>query len=148
MNTDPKYINSYFYLRQLVCQYPRALDRRDYELLARLFTKDATFALPHFKANYANPEEILKNLKGVESFDRTYHMIHNHTFDIDTARNEASGEVYCTAAHFSTDDKGQKLKYDIGIRYQDRYAVEDDNWRFRSRELLVDWEQTTILSSP
>lgn len=138
--------NAYFYLRQLVCAYPRAVDRRDYATLEKLFTKNAGYQIPHLDLKYSNRDQIVAGIRLIEQFDKTYHTICNHTFEI--TGKEASGEVYCIASHFSPDGKGGTSKYDMGIRYQDRYAKEGEQWLFESRELLLDWENTLTLNSP
>jgi 3-phenylpropionate/cinnamic acid dioxygenase small subunit len=138
--------NAYFYLRQLVCAYPRAVDRRDYATLQTLFPKDAQYLIPHLNLNYENSEEIVAGIKQMETmFEKTYHTICNHTFEIDGT--DASGEVYCIAMHFKSDGKGGTSKYDMGIRYQDKYVKQGEKWLFARRELLLDWENTITLSS-
>lgn len=137
--------NAYFYLRQLVCAYPRAMDRRDYATLELLFTADAKYDIPHLKISYANRNQIVEGMRLIEQFEKTYHTICNHTFEI--KGTDASGEVYCIASHFSPDGKGGTNKYDMGIRYQDRYAKEGDTWLFAQRELVLDWENTITLNT-
>ena len=136
--------NAYFYLRQLVCAYPRAVDKREYNTLHGLFAENAEYSIPHLKIMYKNQDEIVAGIKQIEPmFDKTYHTICNHTFEIvDTT---ASGEVYCVAMHFKSADGGTS-KYDMGIRYQDQYVKQGDKWLFARRELILDWENTTKLA--
>lgn len=151
MALSPKKIdtNSYFYLRQLVCAYPHAIDRRKYDALASLFTEEAQYHIPHLKVHYKNRDEIVAGIKQVEMFDLTYHTICNHTFDIEG--DTATGEVYCIAYHFSPDKAkaGATNRYDMGIRYQDEYAKQQDGrWLFAKRTLGLDWEDSRTLNKP
>lgn len=150
MALSPKKIdtNAYFYLRQLVCAYPHSVDRRKYDVLGTLFTENAQYMIPHLKAHYNGRDEIVAGIKQVEMFDMTYHTICNHTFDISTDGKNASGEVYCVAYHFNNESGGTS-RYDMGIRYQDKYEKQDDGrWIFAERTLGLDWEDSRTLGKP
>ena len=136
--------SNYFYLRQLICTYPSAVDKRDYKTLHGLFAENAEYSIPHLNITYKSRDEIVTGIKQIElMFDKTYHAIYNHSFKIVDAN--VGGEVYCVAMHFKSADGGAS-KYDMGIRYQDQYVKQDGTWLFARRELTLDWENTTKLA--
>ena len=130
-------------LRELACAYARAVDRRDWALARTLFTDDAVLKGTRFEL--VGVENVVRGLATVERYRATFHAVHNQTFTFDG--DEASGETYCVANHLLERD-GQPRKLDWGIRYQDRCRRGNDgSWRFARRELIVDWEQESPLSS-
>jgi ketosteroid isomerase-like protein len=128
-------------IRELAYRYARAVDRRDWALAATLFTEDAVLASPRFEL--VGAEKILRGLRSVERYRATFHAVHNQTLEL--AGDEASGETYCVANHFSERD-GRPMRLDWGIRYQDRFRRGRDGvWRFSRRELIVDWEHEQLV---
>jgi ketosteroid isomerase-like protein len=129
-------------IREVALRYARAVDRRDWALAGTLFTDDAVLESARFRLE--GLEQILRGLRTVERYRATFHAVHDQTLEL--ARDEASGETYCTANHLYERD-GQTRKLDWGIRYQDRYRRGADGvWRIAQRELIVDWEQDLPLS--
>lgn len=129
----------------LAYSYAHAVDRRDYEMLGGLFIKDAELIIPHLDMHYQGREAIVTGIRNIEMYESTYHAVHNQLVDIGEGGN-ATAETYCTAMHFSTDENGRKLRYDMGIRYLDVLRFDEEEWRFVRRELLLDWENTQTLA--
>lgn len=128
-------------LRDLVFLYSRIPDDRDYGLVDRVFTADATLIGPGFKCHGA--DQIREAMRGIEQFPVTLHSVHNQFVEIDG--DEATGETYCIANHVLEKD-GRPHKLDWGVRYQDRYRRESGGWRIAHRELRVVWEQELPLT--
>ncbi len=131
-------------LQDLACRYAQAVDRRDYEALGALFVEDAELHVPHMDLHYRGRQEIVDGIRNIEMFESTYHAVHNQLAEI--KGEQATGETYCVALHFSTDEAGRKLRYDMGIRYLDVWRNEGGSWQFVRRELTLDWEHTQVLS--
>jgi ketosteroid isomerase-like protein len=129
-------------LRELAYRYARAVDRRDWELAGRLFTRDCVLVGPGYEL--VGRDAILAGLRKIDRFSATQHSVHNQLLEI--AGDSATGETYCSAHHlYERDGKGRKLSW--GIRYQDRCAREEGLWRYERRELLLDWTQDLPLES-
>ena len=123
-------------LRELVCRYAQIPDDRDYGLVDRVFTADATLSGPGFAIE--GLEGIREAMQRIEIYSATLHSVHNHRVEL--AGDEASGETYCVANHLLERD-GRPFKLDWGIRYRDRYRRGPEGWRIARRELSVVWEQ-------
>ena len=128
-------------LRDLVYLYSRIPDDRDYSLVDRVFTADATLAGPGFE--YHGADHIREAMQGIERFSAPLHSVHNQLVVIDG--DQATGETYCVANHL-LEKEGRPYKLDWGIRYQDRFRRDADGWRIARRELRVVWEQELPLT--
>jgi ketosteroid isomerase-like protein len=125
-----------FELRDLAYRYARAVDRRDWELAGRLFTRDCVLVGPGYEL--VGRDGILAGLRRIDRFHATQHSVHNQLVEI--SGDMATGETYCTAHHlYERDAIRRKLSW--GIRYQDRCVRESRAWRYQRRELLLDWAQ-------
>ncbi|MCU1365289.1 MAG: hypothetical protein JWN39_928 [Ilumatobacteraceae bacterium] len=129
--------------------YGRFADRIDADSLGALFVDDGILRIN--RPGGAPPVErigrdaIVAAIKGLERYDRTFHMIGNHYYEVDG--DVATGEVYCIAHHIHG-DVGSKVDHVMMIRYQDQYRRTPDGWRLVVRELTVDWtEERPVTSS-
>ena len=123
-------------LRELVYEYGRVIDDRDYLRIPEIFTEDAELEGPGF--GYRGHAELEAGLRLIEQFSATFHAVHNQQVAI--AGNEAKGETYCVASHLYERD-GTTRKMDMGIRYADAYRREDGRWRIARRVLDVVFQQ-------
>ena len=85
---------------------------------------------------------IIEGLRGLEQFEKTFHLVGNHRVEIDGS--EAMGETYCTAHHIHRVDS-EPWDRTMAIRYQDRFTREAGGWLFVERLLAIDWERETPL---
>jgi len=129
-------------LRTLVEAYAFAVDRRDSDGFAALFDVDATLSVHDTTGArtgaYVGRHELTDLPKRLSRYDRTLHLVHNHDVVIDG--EDASGEVYCTAHHVSGAGP-DAIDRVLTIVYADRYARASDRWRFRSREVWLQWSE-------
>ena len=124
-------------IRELAERYARAVDRREFATLAELLTIDAEIISQGF--HLTGRENIVSGMtEGLARFELTQHCIHNLLVTIQG--DSASAETYCTAHHIYRREAGL-YKLSWGIRYQDRLLKQQNNWYFRRRELVIDWQQ-------
>ena len=143
MNTTPEEIADLLALRALVDHYARAVDARDADAFAGLFTADGVLAV--YESDGAEPvveyrgHDALRDVMDLlRSFSSTFHLMANHLCR--TAGAEATGEVYCMAHHL-TEAAGGATDLVMYIRYRDAYARTPDGWRFARRDVLRQWTE-------
>lgn len=126
--------------RDLVNRYARAVDRGQYDDLCALFIEGGRIHGPGF--DFTAPEGFTDLFAGLEqNFKVTQHRFFNQMIEVDG--DSAKGETYAQAAHIVESADGHWECHDWAIRYQDQFVRHNDVWKFKSRELVVDWIQTT-----
>jgi len=128
-------------LRKTAEIYAAGADQRNKSLWAAILTEDCVIEGPGFRI-----EGREANLGSIERlgqmFLKTQHRVHNQMVEIDGDR--AEGETYSTADHLLEVD-GERRLVCWAIRYQDEWRREDNQWRFSSRKLVVDWDETRAI---
>jgi hypothetical protein len=133
-------------LRDLVDRYALAVDGRDSERFAALFTVDGV--LRGFQLGETRPlmqyvgREQLRNVIGERAsrFLSTFHVIANHTCEM--SAGQACGVAYCMAHHL-TDEDGELIDTLMLIRYHDRYRLTGDGWLISERDAIRHWTTTS-----
>jgi uncharacterized protein (TIGR02246 family) len=128
-------------IRQLVEAYAAAADRADGAGLAALFTEDGELE-PWLDPTHTTPTgirrgrtEIAEAINGLSSYQATHHTIASSVAAIDGDR--ATGESRCVGHHIEgPPDVRDRVLY---IRYDDQLVRLDGRWRFRRREVHVQW---------
>lgn len=123
-------------IQQLPARYAVAVDARDLDALAALFTPDVDCG------RWGIGREALKryyaSAKVLAGFYRSVHLVGGHCVDLTDAEH-ATGSVYCRAGH---EDKGHWIE--MAICYFDRYVCVDGTWCFERREekhwYSTDWQ--------
>lgn len=131
-------------LLRLAYLYARAVDRREPDELAALFTEDGIIVRAGMP-----PWQGRDSIRGVpDRLDRLYqstlHTVHNQTVAIEG--DAAVGETYSIAYHLARPKDGRQTRLDWAIRYQDRFTRLDRSWLFTRRELIIDWTETIELT--
>lgn len=125
-------------IRDLVLCYSRAIDRKDVELLADLYTEDATDT--HGDSFDGSAEDFCKFIAGsLPHMQYSGHHACNHMISIEG--DEGNGEVYALAYHYLPDQKnpGQWVEDFMAVRYIDNYRrCADGKWRFSKRVVTYD----------
>lgn len=132
-------------IREAALVYAQACDRRDAELLASVMTDDTEIAMPGFPV--MSGADLASNTVATLSamFDLTQHRVFNTLFTVNG--DEAVGETYCSANHLHKERRGdQGVIEEWAIRYQDVLQKADGRWRFKRRELIIDWKQEHLVS--
>jgi hypothetical protein len=123
-------------LHELVQDYCRAVDRRDYALLESLYHPDSIDDhSPMFKGS--GPDFVRWVPSSVARFVLTQHVITSAQFVVDGAL--AEGECHIVAYHLSKKEP-QRETIAHG-RYLDRYEKRAGVWRILYRKIVYDWSE-------
>lgn len=121
-------------LADLVYNYCRGVDRRDFVLLRSLYHDDAIDDHGHMFCGSA--DEYIAWLPGnLAPFESTVHSVSNMLFVVDGDR--ANGELYANAYHRTAARPSEEII--IGGRYLDQYERREGVWKFFRRSLVMDW---------
>ncbi len=116
-------------IHQLIAEYGRVLDDRDFEAVGALYTEDAVFDTT--AGRMIGRQGVIDYYRErVTPFGPTYHYPHSIELRISDARH-ATGIV---AAHAELAIDGETVW--IGLRYHDTYR-RDDRWRFFERQVRL-----------
>jgi hypothetical protein len=130
-------------LRALVDEYALAVDGRDADRFAGLFTPTGELAIyepgePDPVITYRGPEELRTVMKLLATYSTTFHVMANHTCTVRGA--SAQGRTYCLAHHLTEAARhGQDTL--MLIVYRDNYEKAGGTWRFSRREVRRQWTE-------
>jgi hypothetical protein len=128
-------------IRELAFRYALALDTRDFEMFAELFSREGTFEGVLTGPTVGSREIARSVAKTFKPFGATVHFVANHLIDLES-ESSARGVVYTRAEH---EVDGQWIVQ--AMQYWDRYETEDGRWRFAGRRLLA-WYAVDKLDRP
>lgn len=127
-------------LEALSGRYGLAIDRRDRAALLSVFHSDAQMRVlqPGREPGVLRGHDQLGRLTAIITrWPRTMHLMAQGLYEVDG--EEASGEAYCTAHHFSSQVAGEGRDHVMYIRYQDHYRVgAEGQWQIAHRTVVVD----------
>ncbi len=119
---------------ETLIRYCRAVDRRDADLMRRVYWPDAVDDHAVFKGDVeAFIQYSFPFLEGVV----TAHAISNIWVDL-TGPSEAFSECYFQAFHDFPSADG-RLERTVGGRYLDSHQKRGGEWRIIARTLAIDW---------
>jgi hypothetical protein len=122
-------------ITEVLLGYCRAIDRRDADLMRRVYWPDAIDDHAVFQGNV---EEFIAYsfpfMEGVMS----QHVITNIWIDL-TGADAAFSECYFSGFHDFPADGGGRLERVVGGRYLDRHERRGGEWRIAARTLAIDW---------
>jgi len=123
-------------IRDLVLSYSRAIDRQDIDLLADLYTEDATDS--HGDSFDGSAEDYCKFIAGAFPYmPYSGHHVCNHLISVDG--DVGNGEVYALAFHVIPAADGSRQEDFMAVRYIDNYRhCTDGKWRFSKRVVTYD----------
>lgn len=136
-------------LETLARRYAVAMDRRDEALLLGVFHPNATMQVEqpgHQTSILKGHKGIATALKAIRRWPRTFHLLAQGLYSVEGA--SATGEIYCTAHHFTSVQAGEGRDLVMYIRYQDRYRIDgNESWRITHRTVRVEaTEDRPVLS--
>jgi len=123
-------------LHELVQNYCRAVDRRDYALLESLTTPIRSTITPRcFKGS--GPEFVRWVPSSVERFELTQHVIASASFV--RRRHDRGRRMFHRCVSFA--QERAPAGDDRPCRYLDRYEKRDGVWRILYRKIIYDWSE-------
>ncbi|MGI9624386.1 MAG: nuclear transport factor 2 family protein [Acidimicrobiales bacterium] len=117
-------------ITQLVARYGPAVDDREYENLAELYTQESVFDTVGGRITGRDEVIAYYKMKGDE-YGATYHYPVSVEVHLD-GPDDAHG-VVCAHAELSIGDEAVA----VALRYHDTYQREDDAWRFQERNVKI-----------
>lgn len=131
-------------ISDLMIEYARSVDERDWEAFAAIWAEDATLALPVMEvqgreaivAAASDPE------RGVSAWDATHHLNTNHQIHIHG--DTATARAYLVAAHIRQ-IRAPGEHSDGGGWYDCAFLRTPDGWRYTSSRLTISWTTGTDL---
>ena len=138
-------------LRAVSAQYAAGADQRDSQMFAGAFLPDGVLEtyLPGGTGNpsrrYQGQAELEAIPQNLTKYAETFHFLGQSTFT--TVEGEATGDVYCIAHHLTKDIDGDTDRV-MYIRYHDRYAKLDGQWRIAVRGVHTDWIDHQAVTLP
>ena len=130
-------------LKELGMRYARLVDRREFDQLGSVMSANASIA--GFAGDPATQPPLyrMEGLATIQQgfqlllrYQRTFHFVGQQLL-LSVTPDSASGETYCIASHFHH-KQGKDHCFVMYIRYQDRFARVDGQWRIVERQLIVD----------
>lgn len=123
-------------IKQLKARYFRAVDRKIWEVLSEVFTRDAVLELPERDVKVQGRDAIVtfvrKSLVGARS------VHHGHTPEIDLLSSDTARGIWAMHDYveWPVDDNGRRRGLKGYGHYEEDYLREDGEWRI-SRARLV-----------
>jgi len=119
-------------LRELVARYGIAVDNRDIDALAALFTPDAVFRSRDGVMNAQGRAAIVEQFHGrFAALKATNHVAHDQIIELDA--DDPDRAVGVVSSHAEVWRNGRALV--AALRYGDRYERHEGRWRFAERTL-------------
>ena len=123
-------------IREVLNNYARACDSRDWALFDKVFTHDVDF---NYGGEYSakGRDKLVKLIKNsLGGCGPTQHLLGN--FSITISGDTASCYCYVRAFHVGRGDKKGQL-YEVWGAYEDK-LVKEDEWKICDRKMLITYE--------
>ena len=116
-------------IKALVARYCMVMDDRDIDGISQLFTPDARVRSLDCVMDARGRDDIVEMCRGrFEVLGPSNHFTHDKIISFGDTPGQATGTVL---SHAEMNRKGQPML--AAIRYSDRYARDDGNWKFAER---------------
>ena len=128
-------------ISSVLYRYAKAIDTKDWVLLATCFTEDLEADFRSFAGREVSRgrdrwvEAIRTSIQGM---DATQHLTSNHVHDI--RGDEATLSAYIQAVHRLQNERGDS-EYTIGGYYDCEMVRTPEGWRIRKYRLKVTWHR-------
>ena len=134
--------SDYEQIRAVLTLYAKALDRRDYAALKRVFTPDATGNY-HEAGTYQGIDAITGLMeRALSQCARTQHLL--GSMDIEIRGDEATASTYLQAIHVGKNPGYEGKLLTIWGEYRDQLVRTPEGWRIKYRELETTYAQGDI----
>jgi hypothetical protein len=123
----------------LMNRYAHALDVRDWDLLASLFTKDASFRAREIREGVAQPDNtamdgrdtIVSTLRAIwDGLSATHHMLSNYVVEPAADGHTARASCYLRAHHVGNRERAHLFEESLG-RFDFDTVHEAGKWKIR-----------------
>lgn len=122
-------------VRDVLRRYAHAVDRRDIETIASLFTEDAAYRGSLGEGNFRTALEQLR--ERMSRYRSTMHLLGNQLIQV--SGDTASAETYAVAYHRPREDDRSLLS--VGVRYCDDLVRQQGAWKIRRRVVHLEWQK-------
>ena len=127
----------------LMNAYAHALDTRDWDLFAALFTDDTSFAMREWADN-AEPKDwafsiegrdaLVANIRGIwDGLSATHHFLSNYVVDPAADGTSAKASCYLRAHHVGNRERSHLFEESLG-RFDFETVLEASAWKIRRME--------------
>jgi 3-phenylpropionate/cinnamic acid dioxygenase small subunit len=127
-------------IRELFLRYAQAIDCRDFDRAASIFSADCfvhgTFASGPLSDYWPKIRER------VEEYGRTMHLVGNILIDESGEDGTAQTDTYCIAYHLEPIEGDSP--WVVAVRYTDRLAETEDGWKVIDRSVQLVWERDAL----
>ena len=128
-------------IKSLVDNFAILGDQKKLKEQSLLFTEDGIVEL-YFNDQLASTLKGRKEIEGVftaftKTFETVYHFNGQHAITING--NKSTGIAYCLTVLVG-EENGKKMKTTYGIRYQDEYVYETNQWLIAKRKSTFAWQ--------
>lgn len=119
-------------INDLLVRYTKAIDEKNWDLLDRVFTADATIDYSS-SGGVAGPLPEVKRWleRGLAAFPETLHLIGNSEVELEGDRARAKTAVYNPM--FFAKPQGGRHHFAVGAYYLDELVRTPEGWRIASR---------------
>lgn len=122
----------------LLTRYTVALDTREWDLLATVFTPDATIDYTSSQGIKGQFPEIRVWLeKALTAFTASQHLLGNRQIELDG--DHGTGRTYFFNPNTLTDEAGVATMLFVGGFYLDKFVRTAEGWRVADRYELTTW---------
>jgi hypothetical protein len=117
-------------------RYSRAIDRDDWSLLRKVYTRDAIDEHGRYNGDI---EGMIAWLKvEMPRYESSMHFLGQSLIAVH--RPTAISETYAIAYHrLLPDENGKQVDRVLGLRYVDELRIEDGRWRISHRRCVYEW---------
>ena len=132
MKYNLQQLSDRFEIQDILVDYSRCIDRKDWQGLDRVFTQDAFIdytVMGGPKGSLAEIKQFLSDAMAL--FSATQHAISN--FEIVLNGDSATGRIMCFNPQVLNLGEDQQYTFFIGLWYIDEYVRTAEGWRIRSR---------------
>ena len=122
----------------LMNRYAHALDVRDWDLFASLFTEDAKFHARQYLENAVPGEDflvqsgrdtIVSSIRTIwEGLSATHHMLSNYVVELAQDAQSAETSCYLRAHHVGNRERSYLFEESLG-RFDFKTVLEDGRWK-------------------
>jgi hypothetical protein len=124
----------------LMNRYAHALDMRDWDLLASLFTEDCTFRAREISEGVAEPDNtamdgraaLVGTLRAIwDGLSATHHMLSNYVVEPGADGRTARASCYLRAHHVGNRERAHLFEESLG-RFDFETVREAGDWKIRT----------------